>query len=488
MTEKKDTKENSINTILNEIENNYVDSIDLTLLIENSIHAILKNLDPHSIYMNPEEVNSSIEMMQGSFEGIGVEFAIHKDTIIIINVIKNGPSEQKGLLAGERITYINDEKVAGIGITNQDVIKRLRGKRGTKVNVGINNKQDTTTKFISITRDKIPLVSLDLSYEIAPGIGYIKLNRFSATTFNEFKSELKTLQAKYEIKKLILDLRGNNGGYLDQAIKILNEFFEDGKLLVYTEGNARQKQQYFSDFLGTFKNGDLCVLINESSASASEIIAGAVQDHGRGFIVGERSFGKGLVQEQINLDNGGLIRLTVSRYYTPSGRCIQKPYSKDIEKYFSEPYLRSNAQTIDTLEQFSTLDGRVVYGGGGITPDYIIKSKYDSLPTGLVYLYTSDFFQDLAFNYVDLNRVQMKSFDVNKFALSKTQKYDLFSKIQKWMITEIGISALEVEQYKEDIFERLSALMIRQCWGWSEMQIFLNQNDEIISTSLSLLK
>jgi len=343
-----------INYILNQIHENYVDSVDMTSLIESSIEKTLTNLDPHSIYMNSEEVQSSMDMMKGSFEGIGVEFSIHRDTIVIINVIPEGPSEKAGLIKGERIIKIEEEIVAGIGITNQDVIKKLRGEGGTKVKIEVKNKIDTNLRSINITRGQIPLHSLDVAYEIRPNVGYIKLNRFASTTHKEFKKELQKLIIDNNIKKLILDLRGNSGGYLDQAIKILNEFFENDKLLVYTKGKSRKEQKYFSNSFGIFQNEELIVLIDEGSASASEIIAGAIQDHGRGLVIGERSFGKGLVQEQIPLSDGSLMRLTVSRYYTPSGRCIQKPYSEDEENYFTEMYTRTNMDVIDTLQKFTS--------------------------------------------------------------------------------------------------------------------------------------
>ncbi len=484
---------NTINSILHQIEKNYVDSINIDSLIENSAHQILTNLDPHSIYMNKDDVSSSMEMMQGSFEGIGVEFSIHRDTIVIVNVIPNGPSEKKGLQPSDRIIFIEDENVAGIGITNQGVISKLRGEKGSKVQIGIQNRRDTNTRFINIIRGKIPLFSLDVAYEIAPKVGYIKLNRFSATTFNEFKDKLQELQNDYDIENLILDLRGNSGGYLDQAIDILNEFFEGGKLLVYTKGKSRKEQKYYSNYFGSFKTKNVHVLIDEGSASASEIVAGAIQDHGRGLIIGARSFGKGLVQEQIPLSNGGLIRLTVSRYYTPSGRCIQKPYTDGHDDYFSEMYLRKNSQKPDSLQKFTTLDGRVVFGGGGITPDHIVQSKTDSLPTSLVYLYTSDFFNNLAFDYVDNYRYKMSNLQSIEFKMSDFEKNNMLLKINNWITSELSNSNMtllndEFDNYKSHIIDRLSALIIRQYWGWEEMQIFLNQTDEIISTSLSLIK
>ena len=492
---KETNNRNMISSVLEEIQKNYVDSANMDSLIESSIRQILTNLDPHSIYMNSDEVSSSMEMMQGSFEGIGIEFSIYKDTIIIVNVIPNGPSEKKGIQAGGRIVMIEGEKVAGIGIQNQDVIKKLRGKKGTIVQIGIQNRRDTIINFIDIKRGKIPLVSLDVAYEIAPQIGYIKLNRFSATTFKEFKAELIKLKDQNNINSLILDLRGNSGGYLDQAIDILNEFFDNNKLLVYTKGNSRKEIKYISDHLGVFQRGKIHVLIDEGSASASEIVAGAVQDHGRGVILGTRSFGKGLVQEQIPLEDGSLIRLTVSRYYTPSGRCIQKPYDDNQSEYFSETYLRNKdyMHKNDSLNQFKTLDGRIVYGGGGITPDYIIEANNDSLPTEIVRLYISDFFNDLAFNYVDSKRTKMATINAIDFNISEADQNKILEQIKRWLYSELEeqndnkLSTI-INSHKAKIITRLSALIIRQYWGWPEMQIFLNQNDEIITSSLSLLK
>ncbi|MAZ56164.1 MAG: peptidase S41 [Flavobacteriales bacterium] len=486
-------EENKITTILDHIEKNYVDSIDVNSLIESTISQTLTNLDPHSTYLKGDDVASTMASMQGSFEGIGVEFSIHRDTIIIINVIPNGPSEKKGLKSGERIIFIEEEEVAGIGISNKDVISKLRGKRGTYVKVGVQSPQDTLVRFVSLKRDKIPLASLDVAYEINPQVGYIKLNRFSATTFDEFKHELKKLKRESSINSLILDLRGNSGGYLDQAIKILNEFFGEKELLVYTKGNARRTEEYFANTFGDFQDGNLCILIDEGSASASEIVAGAVQDHDRGLIIGERSFGKGLVQEQIELQDGSLMRLTVSRYYTPSGRCIQKPYLENQSEYFSEAYLREDSQLVDTLQQFNTMQGRVVYGGGGIMPDHIVKSNNDSLPTSLVYLYTSSFFNNLAFDYAD-NKRRILSNDFENFEITNNDKKSILQEIEKWIIDELGNDQntsqikLEIQINSNNILERFSALIIRQLWGWSEMQIFLNQNDEVITSSLSLLK
>jgi len=485
--------DDKINYILNTIATNYVDSIDMPSLIESSIEQTLKNLDPHSIYMNSDQVQSSMEMMQGSFEGIGVEFSIYKDTIVVINVIPNGPSEKEGLKAGERIISIEYNNVAGIDIKNEDVIKKLRGKGGSQVTIGVYSPGSKTIRNITITRSEIPLKSLDVGYEISPGIGYIKLNRFSETTFTEFKSELNRLLVLKKIKSLILDLRGNSGGYLDQAINILNEFFEKDKLLVYTKGNFRPEQKYFSSKAGDFKEGEVCILIDNGSASASEIIAGAIQDHHRGTIIGERSFGKGLVQEQIPLSDGSLIRLTVARYHTPSGRCIQKPYSGD-ENDLNNLYFEQSFISVDTLQKFTTDQGKVVYGGGGISPDYTVKHSETILPPSLIYLYSSDFFNNLVFDYVDSKRKKMIQANYTNWKISENEQLFMLSKIKNWMTLELKDNYdleqldLEINNNTDNITERLSALIIRQCWGWGEMQMFLNENDQIIITSLSLLK
>ena len=291
-------KTNKLDTFINHINTNYVDSVDVDSLIESAIYNTLVNLDPHSNYITKSEAEATMVELDGKFYGIGVEFAIYRDTITILNVIENGPSQKQGLKAGDRIVTIEDTLVAGVGITNKDIIHSLRGERGTAVKVGVINRQNPIVKQVKIIRDKIPVVSLDLAYEIAPNIGFIKLNRFSANTYSEFEIALNQLIEHSNISGLILDLRGNSGGYLGQAIKLLNEFFDAQKLLVYTKGNARMEQQYISNSFGSFKKGALIILIDEGSASASEIVAGAIQDHDRGLVVGTRSFGKGLVQVQ----------------------------------------------------------------------------------------------------------------------------------------------------------------------------------------------
>ena len=489
-------KTNKLDTFINHINTNYVDSVDVDSLIESAIYNTLVNLDPHSNYITKSEAEATMVELDGKFYGIGVEFAIYRDTITILNVIENGPSQKQGLKAGDRIVTIEDTLVAGVGITNKDIIHSLRGERGTAVKVGVINRQTPIIKQVKIIRDKIPVVSLDLAYEIAPNIGFIKLNRFSANTYSEFEIALNQLIEHSNISGLILDLRGNSGGYLGQAIKLLNEFFDAQKLLVYTKGNARMEQQYISNSFGSFKKGALIILIDEGSASASEIVAGAIQDHDRGLVVGTRSFGKGLVQEQIAFDDGSLLRMTVSRYYTPSGRCIQKPYGNNKEEYLTESYLRgSEIDTLlpDTIIQFNTTSGRIVYGGGGITPDSIISDSNEKISTELIHLYTSDFLENIVFDYVDINRPYLSSIAPNETIISKAHQIILLDNIYKWMHVESKSkdflefkSSQDFTEYEQYIIKRLQILIVRQQWGWPEMQKFLNQQDKIISTSLSL--
>ena len=334
--------------------------------------------------------------------------------------------------------------------------------------------------------------SIDVSYEIAPKVGYIKINRFAETTHEEFRLELKKLINNFEINSLILDLRGNGGGYLDQATKILNEFFGNNELLVFTKGNSRKMREYRANFLGLYKLGGLCILIDEESASASEIIAGAVQDHERGFVVGRKSFGKGLVQEQMMLDDGSVLRLTVARYYTPLGRCIQKPYDYDSD-IFKTGNLKNSVGN-DSIRKFLTKNGKEVYDGGGIEPDKLIAKTKSELPPSILLLMSSIFYNDLAFNYVDSLRNYLSKVDFMNFEINEKDEKKYLKNIKTWMIKEMD-DVYSTEKIIEDInksssvvIKRLNMLIVRQHWGLSEMQMFSNKDDEFISSSLYLLK
>ena len=409
---------NKLGDVLDYIVQDYVDTVELNGLETIAIRGILEELDPHSIYITKEEFHDVNDPLLGSFEGIGISFRIEKDTITVINPIPGGPSEKVGLMAGDRIVNINDTLVAGIGITNNDAIKKLKGKKGTKVKVS--NYRRGVPKLIdfTITRDVIPVYSLDVAYMVDENIGYIKLNKFSATTYDEFVEAAGELKEK-GMTKLIFDLRGNPGGYLQAAIDISDEFLKDGTLIVYTEGKNRPRRHAFATETGDFEQIDVVILIDENSASASEIVAGALQDNDKGTIMGRRSFGKGLVQEQINLPDGSAIRLTVSRYYTPTGRCIQKHYDNgDKDGYYEEyyhRYLNGEMQSKDSIHfddslKYTTPGGKIVYGGGGIMPDIYIPMITDSIHTYYNILANKGLIFQFAFDYTDRYRARLNKF------------------------------------------------------------------------------
>lgn len=368
--------------LLNYVEHYYVDSVNSAQLTEKAIVSLLEQLDPHSSYFTAEEMQESNEPLQGSFSGIGVTFNIHKDTIFILEPVSGGPSEKLGIKAGDKIVEVNGENVAGVGIKNSDVMAKLKGPKGTKVNVGIQRKGVKNIIPFEITRDNIPIYSIDAAYMVKPGIGYIKIARFAKTTMEELRKALTDLKAE-GMKSLVLDLQGNGGGLLNTAVEMADEFLSGDKLLVYTEGRSFPRKEDHADpnKTGMFEKGKLIVLIDESSASASEIVSGAIQDWDRGLIIGRRSFGKGLVQRQMNLPDGSSIRLTVQRYFTPSGRCIQKSYEEGVEDYYNdrserfkhgEFFSADSIQFPDSLKYFTNIKKRVVYGGGGIMPDIFV--------------------------------------------------------------------------------------------------------------------
>ncbi len=406
-----------INDVLNFVEYNYVDTIDTEDLVGDAIREILKNLDPHSIYIPPEDMKATTENLQGNFEGIGVEFFIVDDTISVITPIAGGPSEALGILSGDKIVTIENDTVAGIGITNRDVIKKLRGKKGTKVKVGINRHGINELLSFNIKRDKIPLNSVDVGYMMDEQVGFIKINRFSETTYNEFSEQLIKLKSK-GMEDLVIDLRQNPGGYLVAATNIIDELLGDKRLIVYTEGRSHKRSEYKARRNGIFEDGRLVVLIDEGSASASEILAGAVQDWDRGTIVGRRSFGKGLVQEQFALKNGGALRLTVARYYTPAGRSIQKPYKPGegenydnelVERFDKGEMLNEDSIENDNRTAYKTALGRTVYGGGGITPD--IFTPIDTINNDLNTIFANSQIPSFTYNYFSKHRDDFTNFE-----------------------------------------------------------------------------
>jgi carboxyl-terminal processing protease len=362
--------------ILSQVDGNYVDSVDHSRVTEDVIPYILTKLDPHSLYLSPEELKSADEQLQGNFDGIGVQFNVPNDTAVVINVIPGGPSERAGVLSGDRLVKVNGELVAGIKMNQDSLVSRLRGKSGTMVNVSVKRVGVKDLIGFDIKRDKIPVKSLDVSYMINDTTGYIKLSRFTRTSYKEFMDAISLLR-KEGMRSLIFDLRGNTGGYLDQALLLSNEFLNKGDLIVYMKGRHRPRQDFYADNNGKCRDLSLKVIIDEGSASSSEIFAGAIQDNDRGVIIGRRSFGKGLVQEPIYFSDNSGIRLTVARFYTPTGRSIQKPYDANYREDIIERYRHGEMMSADSIRQndslmYKTPKGKTVYGGGGITPDIFV--------------------------------------------------------------------------------------------------------------------
>ncbi|HNY01101.1 MAG TPA: S41 family peptidase [Bacteroidales bacterium] len=412
------SKQDKLKEVMNYVEDNYVDTINRKALEEKAINGLLGNLDPHSVYISAEEFHDANDPLLGSFEGIGVQFRIENDTVAVIIPVAGGPSEKLGIRAGDRIVKVDGKNIAGIKIATTDVMRKLKGPKGTKVNVSIFRRGVKGLLDFSITRDVIPTYSLDIAYMAEPGIGFIRLNNFSATTHDEFHQSLEKLSGQ-GMKKLILDLRGNGGGVLKAAIDVADEFLGQGKLIVYTLGMHHAKEVSNATSDGLFENGDVVVMVDEGTASAAEIVSGAIQDQDRGLIVGRRSFGKGLVQEQMDFKDGSALRLTVARYYTPTGRCIQKPYKDGLDAYNNDFFHRTmngELEHPDSIHfpdslRYTTPKGRTVYGGGGIMPDVFIPVERDSsrlfytqcLNRGLIYQF--------AFDYTDRSRAQLAIYD-----------------------------------------------------------------------------
>ncbi len=407
--------DNKMDQALDLISSSYVDSVSAGKLEEDAITGMLKTLDPHSQYIPLASLAAVNESMEGNFSGIGVQFNMLNDTIVIVNTVRKGPSEKVGILAGDRIVKVDDQLVAGVKMPSNDIVKMLKGKTGTKVKVGIYRKGEKNLLDFVISRDKIPLFSVDVAYMLTPEIGYVKVNKFAKTTLSEFTEAIDRLRSE-GMKKLMIDLRDNGGGIIDAATGMSELFLPERKLIVYTEGRERSRSDYLSKNRNNqYTDMELVLLINEGSASASEIVAGAIQDNDRGTIIGRRSFGKGLVQEQHTLSDGSAIRITVSRYYTPTGRCIQKPYGHGDEEYYNElnnRYSHGEMIQADSIQfndslRFVTSGGKVVYGGGGIMPDIFVPidtsyySRYYErvMRRGLVYRF--------AFDYTDKHRKEL---------------------------------------------------------------------------------
>ena len=478
----------------------YVDSVDEKKLVEDGIRGMLEKLDPHSQYSTPQEVKAFTEPLQGNFDGIGVQFNMVEDTLVVIQTITNGPSEKVGIMAGDRITAVNDTAIAGVKMSKELIMQKLRGKKGTKVDVSIVRRGIKDTLRFTITRDKIPVYSINASYMIRPGVGYIRIESFGANTHKEFVEAAKKLKAE-GMKDIIVDLQENGGGYMQSAIDISNEFLDNGDMIVYANGRQYKDAEYHADGNGILRDGKVVVLVNEYSASASEIVSGAIQDQDRGVIVGRRTFGKGLVQRPIELPDGSMIRLTVAHYYTPSGRCIQKPYEKGNKKDYSMDVVNRlkkgelmNADSIhfaDSLKYYTLKKHRLVYGGGGVMPDYFIPLDTTLYTPFHREISAKSIIISQSIKYVDKNRKKIKSQykDIDDFILGYDvpQEYidEIISAAEKADIRPKD--SAELEQTLPQLKLQLKALVARDIWDMTAYFRIVNESSEAVKKALQLI-
>ncbi|MBQ9669772.1 MAG: S41 family peptidase [Prevotella sp.] len=478
----------------------YVDSVDEQKNVENAIRGMLEKLDPHSTYSTPKEVEAMKEPLEGSFEGIGVQFNMIEDTLVVIQPTMNGPSEKVGIVPGDRIVTVNDTAIAGVKMERRDIMKRLRGKKGTKVKLGIVRRGISGVQTFTVVRDKIPVKSIDAHYMIRPEIGYVRIGNFGSTTHDEFMEAVQDLQ-KQGMKRLIIDLQDNGGGYLHAAAMIANEFLESGEMIVYTEGRTVKRQDFTAHGDGRLRDLPVVVLTNEFTASASEILAGAMQDQDRGLVVGRRTFGKGLVQRPLEFDDGSMIRLTVAHYYTPTGRCIQKPYKKgqlkdyemDLENRLKHGEL-TNPDSIhfaDSLKTLTLKKHRVVYGGGGIMPDYFVPLDTLQYTRFHRQIAGRSIVVNALLKYIDNHRKQLKreyaTFDDfnRRFEVPQTLIDNIIAEAEKQNVKPKDDE--ELAHTLPFLKTQLKALVARDIWDMSEYFTIINEQNHIVKKALEVI-
>jgi len=478
--------------VLTQLQDDYVDTVNTSLLVDEAIQTMLNKLDPHSSYIPASERLAANEDLRGNFEGIGIEFNIFNDTITVVSPLSGGPSEALGIQSGDKIIIVDGKNMAGVGVTSPDVMKALKGPKGSEVKVTMlrNHKEIEYT----IIRDKIPQFSVDVSYMIDPEIGYIKVNRFAATTYDEFQQSLKKLKDK-GMKKLVLDLQGNPGGYMNIAIDMADDFLEADKKIVFTHGKDKKyDSEAMSTAKGDFEKGDLIILVNEGSASASEILAGALQDNDRALIVGRRSFGKGLVQSPFDLSDGSELRLTISRYYTPSGRSIQKPYEDEdaygqdiISRYNHGEFFHADSIKFNDSLKYKTVNDRTVYGGGGIMPDYFVPLDTTLNSHYLNALYTSTSIQEYTFGYAEKNKeaLEKNGFEkfLNQFVVSDQMLNDLVKVGER---NGVKPDRKELNQRKKLFQIHIKAQVARKIWNNEGFYPVMNETNEILLQAIKL--
>lgn len=491
-------KDRKINAVLNLIQSEYVDSIDVKDLVEQAIPAIIGNLDPHSYYIPASDIRAENEKLDGSMSGIGVSFFMMNDTANVDQVIPNGPAEKVGMLAGDRIISVNGESIVGGTLTAEGIRSKIRGEKGTKVRIGVKRNTSKKTLTFTITRDDIPMNTIDVSYMLDDKTGYIKIAQFGKNTYDEFFAALSKLK-KDGASRYIVDLRGNPGGYMEMAILMVNEFLEQGELIVYTKGRKeREDIQVWSDDQGSFHDAQVAVLIDEYSASASEIMAGALQDNDRGLVVGRRSFGKGLVQKQIYLPDSSAIRLTIARYYTPSHRCIQKDYtlgdeddySKELyDRYSHGEFYSADSIKVDKSKIFRTANGRIVYGGGGIVPDIFVPNDTTGITTYYRAVANLGLLQQYVYTYVDINRDQLKNVKTVKQLMGMMPSDDALTYDFVCYARDNGVPMrwYYINLSRSLIARQLRALVIRDVLGSEEFYRYYNRTDNTVNAALKAL-
>jgi carboxyl-terminal processing protease len=480
------SQEQKIKKLINFIENDYVDNVSTESLLDGAIKQMLGELDPHSVYIPKQNLQAVQENMQGNFVGIGVQFRMISDSITVVQPIKDGPSIKAGIKAGDRILMANKDTLFGKNMSSGAIPKFLKGKPNTEVNLQVYRKSSDSLFNIAITRGKVNIKSVDLAYMMNDSVGYIKLDRFARNTFTEFKSSLNYLMAD-GMTDLVLDLRGNGGGFIDIANSIVDEFLEDDKLIVFTKNNKNKIEESFATKTGDFEKGGLYVLIDENSASASEIVAGALQDNDKGTIIGRRSFGKGLVQIEMDLGDGSAVRLTTARYYTPTGRSIQKPYNGNGNKNYYKDYQervasgellnKDSIQVIDSLK-FTTPKGKIVYGGGGIIPDVFVPIDTTSYMSNFYFNSINNF----AFEYVDTNRKALQKWNVDTFI----EDFDTTEKVFKTYLSEVEDKIKTSFRAKQSIKKYLKASIASVLFGDVGFYRIIHQEDKMLQKVLEL--
>jgi carboxyl-terminal processing protease len=487
-------KRRPVQEILDLIDNKYVDDINMQAITDTAIQAILYKLDPHSVFIPAEDLIKVNEDLNGKFYGIGIEFNIIDDTINVVNVLKDGPSYKAGIETGDKLIKVNETSIAGVKMDTDKIRKLLKGDKGSTANLTL--LHDNNQKIIIVKRDVIPLSSIDATYIITNGIGYIKLNKFSQETYREFMIALENMQ-KQGMQKLILDLRDNGGGILDNAVEIADEFLDGNKLITYTEGKHLKKKEYKCKRNGLFEKGALVVLADEGSASASEVLLGALQDWDRATIIGRRTFGKGLVQEQYNLSDGSALRLTVARYYTPIGRSIQRSYSNGEKDYYNEIANRyydgetTSADSVknDTSKVYKTIGGKSVYGGGGISPDIFVGIDTTLITKATIPLYVKNTISDFAYKFYIENKEALLKYKtvnefINNFSFTETNWNQFLSNAANDTIPIGKFSLLQ----KQDIMDKIKASIARIIWRNEGYFQVINIKDSMLNKALEILK